>query len=325
MTALTIYGKPTYAYSVLKNAISSTIKEANLGVYLHENHNTSDILSRGISKIPAVSINQKIHNITDEAIHNYVDKVVLRLLEQEDFGSLLRIIVPVNNACSSLHGLIYAKKLSTQLNSIVTAINYVDNATEQHRTHSQITVDTVDSYQNGTTEFAKNLYLLRDDNNLLPVQPKFIARNPSQLITNMANARKNNLVILSYDPRTELLDGLEIEQLTAIDCPIIIVPRNYSSSCISNILYYTNNTHSQIGDITVKNITGLEFVNKNIQLTTLSTLHKPVLSNENLTVLKKHCDETEVDLITVPKLSHTSDLIVLLRELRRPVMLMKKN
>jgi len=312
MLKVTLYGKPSYAYSIINKAITQVKHSADLNLELVEIEDTETIVAKGIGKIPAVGLGEEEHSIDEATVQDFKEGIILKILQAADYGSLQRIIVPLDNSSSSLNALVFARMIAEQNGGIVTAINFLDTSSRFYNRPNQITVQSVVApIQKAVSDkFSTNIQSLRTAKSDLPIEPIFLTSDPLETIIELSNARPNNLLILGYHPEHHILEGIEFRDLPKVACPVLLLPVSWEPQEIKNILYYAESTlpSSSTDEIKLEDPKFLsngpmqKATNGIIKSTWFpSTNSKKDFfpDNKELTALKNYCINTEVDMLVI--------------------------
>ncbi len=119
MQEFTLYGKPSSLYEYAKMMILKQAERAGVQLKIREISDTDAFINTGIMSIPAAKVDNEIIERGDRGINNFISEVNHKLLKQNNFGLMRKLIIPMDFSETSENALNYAHKLSKHTNSML--------------------------------------------------------------------------------------------------------------------------------------------------------------------------------------------------------------
>jgi nucleotide-binding universal stress UspA family protein len=130
---ITIYGTSTSGHQVIVSTIRKFLDRAQLDYTLNEVSDINVFLQKSIESVPAIQIDdQPIISIkTNGSFNQSLRKTICKMLETKDFGNSPKIISPIDFSEASLNAMMFAHRLSTELDAVLKVIHvYYPSAVE---------------------------------------------------------------------------------------------------------------------------------------------------------------------------------------------------
>ena len=312
MSSLVLYGKPSYAYNVIKDKLTKIIDYAELGLRLKEVQDISKFIEAGIDEIPAVLFQNTIYRVNGGSVEELADKVVFNILESENYGSLKRIITPVVGAEMDQAALAYAYHLSRNSKSVISVVNSVSRRVQHHQKHN-IDLNTKGPSLNQFNKYVSNFNgtWMAQGKDEMPFQAVYNKNLDTSFILNMANARRDNVLMLNskYFGLSDL--GYNSKEKFEINCPVIFISDQTSPVRPQNILFYTDEEPQskaymlQIEKILGKGSNSVNNRNVSVKSSWLSSASQdkiggsPEISFDQLSIVHNYCQARKIDMLVI--------------------------
>jgi len=112
MRRISIYGKPSYTYDVLKGRVLETINSARIGVILNEVNSVKKFIDENIDSIPAISVDDEIRTIGKTNLKEFISEVETWILSKHDTSQNVKLVATLDMNESSEAVLSFAANLS---------------------------------------------------------------------------------------------------------------------------------------------------------------------------------------------------------------------
>ncbi len=247
MKTINIYGKPSYPYDFIKSTLKSLIKEANLHLRLNEIHDMDLFIKDQIEHIPAVRYNgvTKIYN--DSNLNQFSTSLKKWILQNENFGTLENIMVPIDYSLSSENALAYAKSLSEEKKYVVNIFHtffpsplmlnnqvYIDEGQEL-REREKFT-----KY----VDFLNSEWIGEKSNGGIPFKSQFSVGFASDEIISFSEDLEDGFIVMGSKGESNIqkriFGSVSIDTAKKAKCPVLIVPEKARYAGFKNVMYCGN-------------------------------------------------------------------------------------
>lgn len=125
MVDVKLYGQKTSTYQYLKMLLMKRTKSTNVNIHLQEIDKIDDFITDNIISIPSIRVNDQTSLEYGKSKHmnDYLQKVFIEILKEEDFGNMKKIIVPTDFSTVAENAMVYALGLAKSFDSVVKVIH----------------------------------------------------------------------------------------------------------------------------------------------------------------------------------------------------------
>ena len=244
MKTISIYGKPSYPYDFIKTTISQVIDEAELKIEIHEIQEMDTFIKDHILKIPAVKYNGEIRSFENTNLTDFTKSIKQWILKTENYGSLKKIIVPIDFSSSSENALAYAMKLANEQYGMVKVIHsYVpapvvsENSVYLNQELENIEKRKFDQFIN----FINDEWVGDVFGSKVLVESEFVLGFAGDTILEDADQLRDGFIVMGSkgDSGVQKRFFGSVSTVVARDaqCPVVIVPENVTYNGFRNVMY----------------------------------------------------------------------------------------
>ena len=133
MINLRLYGQPTSTYEYVKMKIKESAENAGIDLNITEIKDIQALIKEGIESIPTIKVNEHIDLSYDgkEELNHFVSRVNIALLQEENFGTMKKIIVPTDFSETSWNAVAYAYGMAEEINGVLDIVHcYLPSAVD---------------------------------------------------------------------------------------------------------------------------------------------------------------------------------------------------
>lgn len=239
MDTLTIYGKPSYSYNVLKQSILKTIKKANLKLKINEVQDITQFMDEKLKAIPALKFKDKLTCKEDKTLISFIQEVNQEILESAGYGSMTIINVPIDYSEASLNALAYAQSLSRKINGIIQAVFVYkpSNLTDDEQSAFEFHKQYISKLNNSSKLFNRNS---------IPIISKFEVGFPADKLIEISTNDSEQLIVMGTKKENKTqkkwLDSISTKVAKESKAVTILIPTDGRYNSIKNVAYFSNNT-----------------------------------------------------------------------------------
>ncbi len=231
---ITLYGTESANYTQVVNSISNLLTEAGIDFRLKENENIDEFLNKKITSVPAIEIaGEDIISLKKNG--EFVQSLrllLLNILRKNNFGNMLKIVLPTDFSDYSKIAFDFAKMIATQNQSIIMASHiFTPDIVELNGViHTSYTHEK--ACREKLTKFVEN-YRAKACMDL-KVDPliidEFLVGYPAKEITKLAKNKNADLIVMSTRaPQSFLkrwLGSVANEVVSNTNVPTLLIPPN---------------------------------------------------------------------------------------------------
>jgi len=248
MTNVTIYGKQSSNYEYLKMMLKENANKAGINFNLTEINNYEQFIRENIEQIPTVKIDDAVIPYNNKDINNYIQRVNELMLKKDNYGELLKIIVPLDFSETSENALNYSIQYAKYFNCCIHLLHAHKPApTESESVESQ----TILNSENRIKEYKSNINESNSySHNTLNVDSELKVGFAGDIILSKADNTNNSLVILGSSGNSGTLKTIFGSVSTKVasnsNAPVLIIPPYSTFKPIKRIAFYSDNVELDV-------------------------------------------------------------------------------
>ena len=250
MTNITLYGQHTSTYEYLKMMLKKKFEKAGIEVVINEVNDWKKILDEKIESLPAIKFNnhESLYYNNSRGTNEFINEVTARILKEEDYGKMLKILVPTDFSEASTNALVYGYNLGRDLNGIIKLIHVYKPAVTQ--VDSVVIVDEeVEKVKRKQLEdFVDkiNQSWVGATSDFMPIEGEFILGFVADEVRNMCRESLGRQLVVvgstgASDPVKKIFGSVTTMLAKNCPAPVLIIPPDASYKGIKNILYAIDN------------------------------------------------------------------------------------
>lgn len=323
MNRISIYGKPSYTYDVLKGRVLETINNANLGIPLGEYNSVKMFIDENIDSIPAVSIDDEIRTIGKSKLEEFIQEVQAWILSEHEADLTKRIVAGIDLASTGKDVFNYALNLSKNLGFDLELVHAC------HPTPNQLRNITWDGIIRQKEQKLNDLVFASriEDNNKIKICNRVIQGLAGDVLATIGSEEENMIMVVGTKPSNKnlknILGSVSLSTIQHSKIPVIVLPANTSTSKVEKVAFaildfekdkqsflefnkYMNEAYNELHCITFENpgYPQVEFENFVRTINPSIKLRFTHLSEGSLMdSINQYCLVNEIDLLVTTKLT----------------------
>lgn len=121
MVEITMYGQPTSNYEFVKMMLKKKVSKVGVELKINEISDWTKIVENKVQSLPTITVNDHISMsyTDDQNINKFIEDLTTKILKEENYGNMKKIIVPTDFSYNATNALIYAKGISKELKGVV--------------------------------------------------------------------------------------------------------------------------------------------------------------------------------------------------------------
>ena len=243
MKEVILYGKPSYPYEIVKNSLLNSISKAKLDLRLREIQDISMFLDNRLQTIPAVQFQDQIKHLSNQDLIAFVHEVNQWILEEENYGALQKIIVPIDYSQTAENALIFAKAYSNDLNGVIKIV-HVHQSTQKSNQKAYSRRDIRKEKQKFEKHLAQlNKTWLGEMEEVVLMEGHFKVGRVKDELQQISGESNDELIILGTkcDSNTsnQWLGSVAKEMIDESDSTLLIVPPLAEYQGFKNVLIHS--------------------------------------------------------------------------------------
>lgn len=124
MLNIQLLGTVSPKYQIVLNTLNNYLIRSGLEFHIKEYNRVDDFIHSGIEFIPSIIYNGQTYGIGDNGNFNETLRYATKqILEDEDFGTIPKIMIPFDFSDVSLNALAYGHRLATELKAITKLVH----------------------------------------------------------------------------------------------------------------------------------------------------------------------------------------------------------
>lgn len=248
MIKLKLYGQPTSTYEYAKMRVLEEVKKAGVQYELVEINDVNDFINEGIKSVPTFKVNGSLEiNYTKNSdLDDFVRSTVESILKHEDYGTMTKIVVPIDFSKSSENALKYAYHLAKIQNKVIKLVHAYHPVSVDVDGVSIIDphVENIKRKQLKQLSYKKK-ELEEIDPKLPYVDEEFRVGFAVEEITELSKDDHTDMIVMGSTGRGSALKkwfgSVSLEVLKKAKAPVLIVPPSAEFKGIREVLYATDN------------------------------------------------------------------------------------
>ncbi len=249
MLNVELFGTQSENYEFLKMQLSETFAKAGIEVSMVENQNVEDFISNDIQKVPALKIDDVLFERNGEDINEYVKRVVLKILEKENYGTMKKILVPLDYSEAAENALGFAYRMAEEMESMIQVVHtYMPDLIEASE-YTAISNDNSKEEEKIFNSYLNEIQDIRNESDLeAPViEGNFIQGWPTKEIIALSNSDKIDFVVMGSTGKSvekKIFGSVSTKVASDASCPVILVPNECTYKPIKKIVYCCDDIES---------------------------------------------------------------------------------
>lgn len=248
MIKLKLYGQPTSTYEYAKMRVLEEVEKAGVKYELLEVNDVNEFINEGIKSVPTFKVNGnlEINYRKNTDLDEFVRSTVENILKHEDYGTMAKIIVPIDFSKSSENALRYAYEMAVAQNKVIKLL---------HAYHPMsIDIDGVSiidpHVENIKRKQLKQLSFKKKQLEALGpkvpyVDEEFRVGFAVEEIVDLSDDDSTDMIVMGSTGRGSAIKkwfgSVSLEVMKKAKAPVLIVPPSAEYKGISNVLYATDN------------------------------------------------------------------------------------
>ena len=244
MLEIKIYGTGTPGYQLAKSKLAEMLNISGLEYKLEEVTNISEIMSDNITSVPAVKVNNsQLYEIKPNGSYQKsLRDTIQNILKSENYGKMLKIIVPTDFSEPSLNAYNFANHLAKEFQGVV-RLSHVYYPTSADVNQMIVVNDEVE-----------NIHRAKLDNLVQSLNQDWIGNFVAEPMVEgvfKVGFPKMELIEMSKDPDTVLVMGttgtgdafkkifgsLSLDIIDECYCPLYLIPPGCHYPATNEIVY----------------------------------------------------------------------------------------
>ena len=250
MTRITMYGQQTSTYEYLKMMLRKKLEKAGIAIEIDEVNDWKRILDEKIESLPAIRFNNHENLYFNQArnTNEFINDITGRILKEENYGKMMKILVPTDFSETSTNALVYGYNLGKALNGVIKLVHVFKPAVTQVDNIVIVDEEVEKVKRQQFDEFVTkiNQSWVGTISDYMPIDGEFRVGFVADEIRDMCREDSGRqLVIVGSTGSSDNIKKLfgSVTTHLAKNCPssVLIVPPRASYNGIKNILYAVDN------------------------------------------------------------------------------------
>ena len=239
MIDLTLYGKPTSTFAFIKSRIKSKAAGAGIELNMIEEMDVNTLIEKNIFSIPAYQIKDQIIEQGSKDVEVFIKELELSILRIENYGSMKKVIIPVDFSENAANAVLYAIDFFKNDNAVLKLIHTIHPNPNQDAT-GKLMEEIIDFNKTQMDKFIKNIESkVGTDYNSTLIDSEIITGFTCDVIKNQLKKLEGGIVLLSSSGESntlkKLFGSVSQDLLKHCQAPTLFVPPNISYSSIGKI------------------------------------------------------------------------------------------
>lgn len=242
---IVVYGTETSSLQLIVDLLDEKLVEAELDHRITVVTEVSEFLKKGISSVPAIGYNGgpivPLRSISsfNKAFRNVVNDI----LEENNYGSLPKILVPTDFSSTALNALLFAHRLATKLNAVTKVLHVYFPSSRDMKESTILGYDAALQHKTRLKEIVDKVNIDWGSDMLKAglIGKEFRTGFPAENIMESAMENNVDLIVMGTTGDSSTIKkwfgsvstkvGIEAE------VPVLLVPKEAKYREIKNILY----------------------------------------------------------------------------------------
>ena len=245
MVNLKLYGKPSSVYEYVKMMMIKQAEKAELELDIEEINDLDTLIKEEIVSIPTIKVNNHIdmrYN-KDMDINMFVRKLNNRILKEENYGTMKKILVPIDFSETSENACAFAIGLSKDLNGVIKVVHsYIPKALNMEgAVYIDPEIENLRREQLGSFVDKLNNSWIGDTATSPLIEKEFITGFAGKEIPELAAKDGQCMIVIGSTGSSGSLKTIFGSVSTMIakeaSCPVFVVPQHADYGTIKKIAY----------------------------------------------------------------------------------------
>lgn len=245
MINLKLYGKPSSRYEYVKMMMIRQAKKAGIVLNIEEINDLDAIISEEIESIPAIKVNNHIdlRYHENEDINAFIRQLNTKILKEENYGIMKKIIVPTDFSETATNACVYAQGLAKDMNGILKVVHsYMPRALNMEgAVYIDPEIEKIRKEQLDTFVENMNKQWVGDSNAEPFIEKEFITGFAGKEIPALSKSQDNCMIVVGSTGSGGSFKTIfgSISTLIAKDssCPVFVIPPETQYKSYSKIAY----------------------------------------------------------------------------------------
>lgn len=235
MNSISIYGKPSYSYDVLKGRIIETLNSAKLGIALNEFNSVKVFIDENIDSIPAISIDNEIRTIGKSKLEDFASEVQRWILKTDSKSQ--KIVAGIDLGTTSKNVLTYLINLSKKL-GIDLEVVHACHPTIQ----DSLNISWEETLRRKEIELNQRLNDVRiNEKESLNLKARIIQGLAGDVLSKIGLEEKSLILVVGSNPSSKnfksMLGSVSLSTIKNSKEPVIILPNDLKTSKLEKVAF----------------------------------------------------------------------------------------
>jgi len=246
MFKISIKGKNESSDEFIKLMFIENANRAGINLKINDDLTMEEVEKKGITNLPAINVNGVFKSKENEDIIDFFRVVNSLILKERDYGTMKKIIVPIDFSDNSLNALEYAKAIAKSFNGVIMLISVFDNSVSMIEEMNFSSHELIKNHKKQLDDLRNelNLSFAKDDWHSPLIESEFKVGNVADCIMQYAEENENSMIVMGSRGETDLLDKIFGTISTAVaeksKVPVLIIPPNVSFKQVNHLVYCSN-------------------------------------------------------------------------------------
>ena len=250
MTTITMYGQHTSTYEYIKMMLKRKLGKAGIDIKIEEVNDWKKILDEKIESLPAIKFNnsENLYFNQSKNTNEFLNEVTGKILKEENYGQMLKIMVPTDFSETSTNALVYGYNLGKELNGAIKLVHIYKPAVTQVDSIVIVDEEVEKVKRQQFDEFISkiNHSWVGTTSDFMPIDGEFRVGFVADEIRDMCiETTDRQLVVVgstgSSDNIKKLFGSVTTQLAKNNPCPVLVVPPQATFKGIKEIMYATDN------------------------------------------------------------------------------------
>ena len=246
MIELTMYGQQTSVYEYVKMMLLQNTKKAKIDLRLKEVNDWTEIVKEKIPSLPTIRLNNHIDMSYTESqnVNEFVHQLTTKILKEENYGEMIKMIVPTDFSDTATNALVYAHNLSQPINGMIKVVHVYRPEVVQIDNIAIVDKEVEELKKKQLEEFVSkiNRSWIGASSGYTPMESEFkvgfVADEVYKICTEPFN---RNLIVVGSTGTTDNLKkffgSVSLQLIKRSPSPVLVIPPKTTYNGIDNILY----------------------------------------------------------------------------------------
>ena len=255
MIHLTMYGQQTSAYEYIKMVLLESTKKAQIDLKITEVNDWAEIVRQKIPSLPTIRVNNHIDMSYshDQHINEYVHDLTTQILKEENYGTMLKIIVPTDFSETATNALVFAHNLSKTVNGMIKLVHvyrpevaHIDNLVVVDKELESAKRQQLDDFVEKV-----NSSWIGASKEYIPMESEFKVGFAAEEINALCESPFDQHLVVagstgSGNNLKNLFGSISLQLIKSCPSPVLVVPPKTTYNGIRRILFTVSNVEKDL-------------------------------------------------------------------------------